>query len=170
MQPLSLQIPPFGANDCILYHENKIEKVNATNWDPNSYKLILFYNNNNDEIFNQNLNSFYFWTNEFNKLNTNFIIASTETIGNITPLFENTKTTVLSSYILPLRLNLIDSGITKNANVIITPEGNVIVQEVFNNINRNIPELHRIVYSLINNDVFSESWSNPMVDYSDKEI
>jgi hypothetical protein len=65
---------------------------------------------------------------------------------------------------------LIDSGITKNANVIITPEGNVIVQEVFNNINRNIPELHRIVYSLINNDVFSESWSNPMVDYSDKEI
>jgi len=161
VQPGALQVPPYGANDSILLKNGKIEKVNANNWDVNRHKVILFYSSIGDDIFINDKLTFDFWLDEFNKLDTDLIISSTETIGNISDIFENMKIPVLSTYILPLRLNLIVNGKTKNANIVITNNGEVIIQEAFDGIKRNISELHRIIYSYSNDDGLSISWKDP---------
>jgi hypothetical protein len=163
IQPNALQIPPFSANDSMIIIDGNTSRLNNDNWDLDRHKIILFYADFNNEIFQSDMDTFSFWNDEFMKQETDLFISSTEPIGNIVNAMDGINCRALSSYILPLRLNLIVDGKTKNCTIIITNNGEVITIESPENVARNISDIHRIIYSYNNNEKYSESWKDPVM-------
>jgi len=113
------------------------------------------------------------WVDEFDKLDVDVFGATADPIHAVKDWFEseetlkNPKYKVLSSYILPDRLNIMNNGRSKRASVFITREGDVVVQEHFMKVGRNIKELHRMMHGYTTDSYCAESWEDPSNGFLD---
>lgn len=162
-----MEAPPFGATDINLYDNGDIRKLQATDWNSDRHKLLLFIPEIGTPVCNTEFEALNDWITEFDKLNCDVFGASTDPIHFIKdtvenePLLQSTNFRILSTYRLPLRLGIMNNGKTKRASVFITSDGDVVVQEHFMKVGRSIEELHRTMYAYTSGSYCAEGWQSP---------
>lgn len=163
----ALQNPPYGAKDIMVYQSGEVKKLSADDWDQKTHKLILFFPETNTPVCETELGALQKWIPEFEKINCEVIAATADPIHLVKDWFENDDSLrgstyrVISSFILPSRLNLMHNGRAKRASVFITADADVVVQEHFMKVGRSLAELHRTMWAYTQDTYCGEGWQDP---------
>ena len=167
IQPNALDTPPFGSNDIMVYTSGQVRRFNASDWSGDRHKLILFFPETFTPVCQTEMGNLNDLIAEFDKLGCDVFGATTDPIGAVQEWYEtedalkDPQYKVLSTYILPTRLNIINNGRAKRASVFITKEGDVVVQEHFMKVGRSLKELHRTMYAYTQDSYCAEGWEDP---------
>ena len=107
------------------------------------------------------------WIDSFREQNVEVFAATADPINAVQDWYEsegqlkNPKYKVISSYILPTRLKIMNNGKAKRASVFITKDRDVIVCEHFLKVGRSLAELHRQTYAYNQDSYCGEGWTSP---------
>jgi alkyl hydroperoxide reductase subunit AhpC len=164
-----LENPPFGATDLQVYDASTGEARRFENedWPEDKHKLVLFFPATFTPVCETEMGNLNDWVEEFEKLGVVVYGATSDPVHAVKDWYENeealqgSKYKVLSTYILPLRLNLLSEGRAKRASVFITKDGEVITQEHFMKVGRSLKELHRTFYGYVQDSYCAEGWEDP---------
>lgn len=169
IEPKSLDIPPFGANDISVYDSSngEVRKFNESDFNLDRHRLFLFFPETFTPVCKTEMGNLNDWIDEFDKLGVDVFAATTDPAHAIKNWYEeeetlkNSKYKVLSTYILPARLGITNGGKAKRASVFMTAQGDVVIQEHFMKVGRSIKELHRMMYGYIQDSYCAEGWEDP---------
>lgn len=167
IQPDALDTPPFRAADIMVLDNGTTRKFSATDWSPERNKLILFFPETFTPVCQTEMGALNDWVEEFDKLNCDVFGATADPIHAVKDWYEteealkDPKYKVLSTYILPTRLNILNNGKAKRASVFITVDGDMVIQEHFMKVGRSIKELHRMMYAYTQDSYCAEGWEDP---------
>lgn len=173
IEPSANDHPPLGASDIMIYDSERKEtrKFTHVDWPDNYHKLILFFPETNTPACMSEMGALDEWIPEFDKLMVKVYAATTDPIHAIKDWYENDETLskskhqVLSSYLLPARLRILNGGRSKRASVFITKENDLVIQEHFLKVGRSLSELHRMYYAYTTDSYCAEGWTNPQDGY-----
>lgn len=160
-------IYPFSSNDITVVVDNSIRKFEANDWSNDNHKLLIFIPQAFTPVCQTELGAMNDWYDEFAKLGCELIAVCTDPAGMLLDwqraelALNNPKYKTFSSYLLPNRLGLLDTGRSKRASVFITKDGEVVKQEHFNKVGRSFAELHRMLYGYTTDSYCSEGWISP---------
>lgn len=163
----SLLFPPYNSTDIFVYENNESRKMDSSDWSSNRHKLLLFYPESFTPVCSSEMGAVKNWVEKFNELDCDIYSISADPIEKIKDWYEseeslkNPNYKVLSSYLLPVRLGLMNDNRVKRASVLITKEGDMIIQEHFLKVGRSLSELHRTMYAYTTGSYCAESWSDP---------
>lgn len=175
-----LDSPPFASDDLMVYEPQtkKVRKFDESDWPRDRHKLLLFFPETFTPVCQTEMGNLNDWVKEFDKLDCDVFGITSDPIHAVKDWYETeedlkgSKYTVLSSYILPLRLGILNEGKVKRASVFITREGDTIIQEHFLKVGRSIKELHRQLYGYVQDSYCAEGWEDPsdgFLTYDGKE-
>lgn len=168
-EPKSLDSPPFGATDTMVYEpwSTKVRRFTVEDFDTDRHKLFLFFPETFTPVCQTEMGNLNKWVQEFDKLGVDVFGATTDPIHAVKDWFEteeslqNSKFKVLSTYILASRLNVTNGGKAKRSSVFMMSDGDVVVQEHFMKVGRSIAELHRMAYGYVQGSYCAEGWTSP---------
>lgn len=169
IEPKSLDLPPFGATDIMVYDPQTKETRRWVEADfpSNRHKLLLFFPETFTPVCETEMGNLNDWIEKFDELGVDVYAATTDPIAAVKDWYENeealadSKYKILSTYILPTRLGITYGSRAKRASVIFTAEGDVVVQEHFMKVGRSIKELHRMMYGYTQDSYCAEGWEDP---------
>lgn len=167
IQPDALDTPPFRATDIMVLENSDIRKFNSDDWSPDRHKLLLFFPETFTPVCETEMGALNDWVEEFDKLDVDVFGATADPIHAVKDWYEteeslkNPKYKVLSTYILPTRLNILNNGKVKRSSVFITKEKDLVIQEHFMKVGRSIKELHRMMYAYTTDSYCAEGWEDP---------
>lgn len=169
IEPKSLDIPPFSANDIQVYDpiNNSTRRFQSEDFNPNRHKLFLFFPETFTPVCQTEMGNLNDWVDEFDKLGVDVFGATTDPIHAVKDWYEQeeslkgSKYKVISSYILATRLGITNGGRAKRASVFMTVQGDVVIQEHFLKVGRSIKELHRMMYGYTQDSYCAEGWEDP---------
>lgn len=165
--PEMMDQPPMGATDIMVLDNGNVRKINSKDWPEDRHKLILFFPETFTPVCTTEMGAINDWIEKFNELGVDVYGATADPIHAVKDWYEeeealaNPKYKVLSSYILPTRLNIMNNGRAKRASVFVTTEGEVVVQEHFMKVGRSLKELHRTFYGYTTDSYCAEGWEDP---------
>lgn len=163
----STSFPPYNSSDIFVYEDGNTRQMNSSDWPSNRHKLLLFYPESFTPVCTSEMGAINKWVEKFNELDCDIYSVSADPIEKIKDWYEseeslkNPNYKVLSSYLLPVRLGLINDNKVKRASVIITKDGDMIVQEHFFSVGRSISELHRTLFAYNTGSFCGEGWKSP---------
>lgn len=169
IQLRALETPPFGANDMQLYDaaSGEVHRFGAADWAADRHKLLLFFPAVYTPVCQSEMGALNDWLPEFEALGCDVFAATADPIHAVKDWYENepaladSKYRVISSYMLPSRLNVTDLGKAKRASVFMMANGDVVVQEHFLKVGRSLKELHRMLYAYTQDSYCAEGWEDP---------
>ena len=167
IQPESLQFYPFNSNDIQVYDGQDVRRLTKDDWAEDRHKLILFIPEANTPVCESELGNLNQWVDEFKKLDCDIFAASTDPIHALKDWIDNEemlkdpKYKVISTYLLPTRLNIMNNGRAMRASVLITKDSDVVVQQHFMKVGRSLKELHRMLYAYTTGSYCAEGWESP---------
>lgn len=167
IEPKALDAPPMGATDIMTLESSTVRRFSAVDWSNDRHKLILFFPETFTPVCQTEMGNLNDWVEEFDKLDCDVFGATADPIHAVKDWFEqedvlrNPKYKVLSTYILPTRLGIMNNGKTKRASVFITKDGDVVIQEHFMKVGRSLKELHRMMYAYTQDSYCAEGWEDP---------
>lgn len=165
--PEAMDQPPMGANDVMVLDKGEVRKLNSNDWPEDRHKLILFFPETFTPVCQTELGALNNWVQAFNELGVDVYGATADPIHAVKDWYDeeealaNPQYKVLSSYILPTRLSIMNNGRVKRASVFITKDDEVIIQEHFMKVGRSIAELHRTFYAFTTDSYCGENWRDP---------
>jgi len=163
----AMSFPPYNSTDILVYDQGNIRDFNSSDWSSDRHKLLLFYPETNTPVCASEMGAVNSWIDSFNELGCDVYSVTADPIELVKQWYEtneslmNPKYKALSSYVLPSRLGIMNNNRAKRASVIITKDGDVIVQEHFLKVGRSIAELHRTLYAYTTDSYCGEGWQNP---------
>lgn len=177
----ALETPPYGAADMMVYNpqERSTRRFAPSDWQEERHKLILFFPETFTPVCQSEMGNLNDWVEEFDKLGCDIFAATSDPIHAVKDWYESEESLadsnyrVISSYILPQRLNLIDGGKAKRASVFMMKTGDVVIQEHFLKVGRSLKELHRMLYAYTQDSYCGEGWTDPssgFLDADDSEV
>lgn len=177
IEPKALDVPPYGASDMWIYDASSSEtrRFNPDDWSSDRHKLLLFFPETFTPVCQSEMGNLNDWIDEFDKLGVDVFAATTDPIHAVKDWYEQeeqlqgSKYKVITTYILASRLGILNGGRAKRASVFITKEGDVVVQEHFLKVGRNLKELHRMMYGYIQDSYCAEGWEDPSDGFLTKE-
>lgn len=140
---------PFNANDIQMVDNGETRRFTPDDWNPERHKLILFIPDITTPICATEFAELSKWVSDFNEIGCDVFGASTDPIGLIKDTVDNENLLqaenfkMLSTYLLPSRLKIMNGGKAKRASVFVTHDNEVVVQEHFMTVGRSIQELYR---------------------------
>lgn len=169
IQPKSLDVPPFGANDIQVFEPqtNVVRRFSPEDFDNGRHKLFLFFPETFTPVCKTEMGNLNDWIAEFDKLGVDVFGATTDPIHAVKDWYNEEETLkdsnykVISSYILATRLGIVNGGRAKRASVFMTADGDVVIQEHFLKVGRSIKELHRMMYGYVQDSYCAEGWEDP---------
>lgn len=167
IQPKALESPPYGANDMMVYQAGTTRRLTASDWNSDRHKLLLFIPQTNTPVCGSELGALQKWLPAFSDLDCDVYGVTTDPPHLVKDWFDNepqlqgSDYPVISSYILPSRLDLLHGGRAKRASVFITKEGDVVKMEHFLKVGRSLSELHRTLYAYTTGSYCGEGWKSP---------
>ncbi len=175
IHPKALDTPPYGATDVMVYDpiSQSTSRLQPTDWRDDRHNLILFFPETFTPVGESEMGNLNDWVVEFDKLGCDVYAATTDPIHAVKDWYQSedglkgSTYPVLSSYILPQRIGIINSGRAKRASVFITTTGDVVVQEHFLKVGRNLKELHRTMYAYTQDSYCGEGWEDPSDGFLD---
>lgn len=165
--PEAMDFTPLGANDIMVYDSGSVRKLSKNDWSEDRHKLLLFFPETFTPVCGTEMGALNNWIEEFNKLGVDVFGATADPIHAVKDWYEteeqlaNPNYKVISSYIFPTRLNIMNNGRAKRASVFITKNGDVVVQEHFLKVGRSLKELHRMMYAYTTDSYCAEGWEDP---------
>lgn len=159
--------PPFAASDIMVYDQGEVRKFVSNDWNKDRHKLILFFPETYTPVCETELGALNDWLEPFDKLGVDVFAATTDPIHSVKDWFESdellqsAKFKVLSSYLLPARLGILNSGRAKRASVFVGTDGDTIIQEHFLKVGRSLKELHRTFFAFTTDSYCGEGWTDP---------
>lgn len=165
--PEAMDHPPLGAADVMVYSGGEVQKLSKEDWNEDRHKLILFFPETFTPVCTTEMGAINDWVQAFDELGVDVFGATADPIHAVKDWYEseellaNPNYKVLSSYILPTRLNIMNNGRVKRASVFITKTGDVIVQEHFLKVGRSLKELHRTMFAYTTDSYCGEGWEDP---------
>ncbi len=167
IEPNALDSPPFKATDIYVYESSEVRRFSSSDWDNDRHKLVLFFPEVFTPVCESEMGVLNDWIEKFSEQNVDVFAATTDPIHAVKEWYEteeslkNPKYRVLSSYLLPARLRVLNGGRAKRASVFITKDGDVVVQEHFLKVGRSLKELHRMIYGYNTDSYCAEGWEDP---------
>lgn len=166
-EPSAMEFQPMGAADVMVYDNSDVRKLKAEDWPEDRHKLLLFFPETFTPVCQTEMGALNDWVKEFDKLGVDVFGATADPIHAVKDWYEQEEVLkdpqykVLSSYILPTRLNIMNNGKVKRASVFITKDGDVLVQEHFLKVGRSLKELHRMMFAYTTDSYCAEGWEDP---------
>ena len=159
----------FNATDIRVYNPNtsEITKFSSEDWNNDRHKLILFFPKTFTPVCETEMGAVNQWLPYFEELNCDVYGATADPAHLVKEWFEgddllkDAKFKVLSSYLMPARLGLMDNGVVKRSSVFIMQDGEIVKQEHFNKVGRSLAELHRMLYGYSTDSYCAEGWQSP---------
>lgn len=167
IEPKAMEIPPMGAGDIQVLDNGNIRKFNKEDWPEDRHKLILFFPETFTPVCKTEMGAINKWVEAFNDLGCDIYGATSDPIHAVDEwykeeeILKNPQYKVLSTYILPTRLGVMNNGRVKRASVFITKDNDVVVQEHFLKVGRSLKELHRMLYAYNQDSYCAEGWEDP---------
>lgn len=167
IQPDALASPPFGAADMMVLDQGEVRRFKMEDWPSYRHKLLLFFPETFTPVCGTEMGNLNDWVEEFDKLDCDVFGVTADPIHAVKDWYDqeemlkDPKYKVISSYMLPTRLNIINNGRTKRASVFITKEGDLVVQEHFMKVGRSLKELHRMMFAYTTDSYCGEGWEDP---------
>lgn len=171
--PKALDSPPMGATDIQVYENNSIRKFNSEDWINDRHKLIIFFPEIFTPVCQSELGALPKWIKSFDEQNTDVFACSTDPIMGLQDWYEtedalsDVNYRVLSSYILPTRLGVMNNGRAKRASIFISKDGDVVIQEYPLKVGRSLSEIHRMIFAYNTDSFCGENWSDPSEGFLD---
>lgn len=171
-EPKAFSSPPMGATDIQVY-DGSVRRFEDSDWNNDRHKLILFFPEIFTPVCYTEMGALKGWIDKFDKLNVDVFTATTDHISGVQDWYESEELLkdpnyrVLSSYILPTRLGIMDSGRAKRASVFITNQDDVIIQEHFKLVGRSLAELYRTYYAYTTGSFCAEGWQSELDGFLD---
>lgn len=157
----------MSATDIMVYENKNVRKFNPEDWNNGKHKLILFFPEIFTPVCSTEMGALPKWVEAFNEQNTEVFGATTDPIHGVKDWYESEEALsdvnykVLSSYILPTRLGIMNHGRVKRASVFISNNGDVVTQEYPMKVGRSIQELHRMIFAYNTDSFCAENWQDP---------
>lgn len=157
----------FGAGDISVLQEGNRHRFTAADWPADKHKLIIFVPEAFTPVCETELGALNAWYDAFQKLDCELYAASTDPIVRMEdwigtePLLSNPKYRILSSYLLPMQLGLLEDGRAKRSSVFVTRDGEVVKMEHFDKVGRSMAELHRMLHGYTTDSYCAEGWTSP---------
>lgn len=169
IEPKSLDVPPFGANDIMFYNpeDGSTRRYKPQDFEEEKHRLYLFFPETFTPVCETEMGNLNDWVEEFAKLGVEVYGATSDPIHAVKDWYETEETLkgskykVISSYMLPVRLGITNGGRAKRASVFMTKEGDVVIQEHFLKVGRSLKELHRMMYGYVQDSYCAEGWQDP---------
>lgn len=164
---LSLNSPPYNADDIFVLENGETREFNAGDWTTSTHKLLLFFPSTYTPVCGSEMGALNDWIDSFKEQNTEVIPVCVDPINIVRdwyseePILANPKYKVFSSYLLTTRLGLLEQGRSKRASVFISKSGEVVTQEYPFKVGRSISELHRMIFAYNTDSYCSEGWTDP---------
>lgn len=164
---------PFMANDLQVVDHNEVRDFTAADWPSDRHKLIVFFPQTFTPVCNTELGALNRWVDNFAALDCALIAACTDPAPAIKDWYEqerqlrNLVCLTFSSYLLPVRLGLVDGGRAKRSSVFVMADGQVVKQEHFAKVGRSFAELHRMLYGYTTDSYCAEGWQSPSDGFLD---
>lgn len=168
--PGLLESPPFGAVDIRIYDatDDMVRSLDPVmDWRKDRDKLLLFFPETFTPVCGSEMGALNDWVDEFAKLGMDVYGATTDPVEAVKDWYNGEEALrrsaykVISSYILPTRLGVVNLNRAKRASVFIMRSGEVVVQEHFANVGRSLAELHRQAYAYSQDSYCGEGWKDP---------
>lgn len=157
----------LNVNDILVVDHNEVRQVDAADWPAGKHKLIIFFPETFTPVCQSELGAINKWVDEFAKLNCVLVAACTDQAEAIKdwyeqePLLSDLNCLTFSSYLLPARLSLVESGRAKRSSVFVMADGTIVRQEHFHKVGRSFAELHRMLYGYTTDSYCAEGWQSP---------
>jgi mycoredoxin-dependent peroxiredoxin len=157
----------LGANDIQIIENGQVRTLAAEDWPPDMHKLLIFIPEAFTPVCQSELGAMNDWYERFHELGCVLIAACVDSAArlldwfNTEPLLADPTYKTLSTYQLPLSLNILENGRSKRATVFIPKNGEIVKQEYPLNVGRSFAELHRMVYAYTQDDYCGEGWQSP---------
>lgn len=165
--PELIDYPPMGANDVMVLDAGNVRKLSQIDWSLDRHKLLLFFPETFTPVCQTEMGALNKWIEAFNELGVDVFGATSEPIHAVSDWYDTEEDLkdpnykVISSYILPTRLGIMNNGRCKRASVFITKESDFIIHEHFMKVGRSLDELHRTFYAYTTNSYCGEGWASP---------
>lgn len=175
MQQAAIDWPPFNTVDLKVYDQGEVRNLSREEWDNDRHKLLLFFPETFTPVCTTEMGNLNDWIPEFDKLGVDVFAATTDPIHAVKDWYENEeaiknpKYKVLSTYIMPARIGIMNGGRSKRASVFISKDGDMIIQEHFLKVGRNLKELHRTFYGYTTDSYCAEGWEDPSDGFLTKD-
>lgn len=157
----------FNATDIKVYDQGRTGKFSADDWNNERHKLILFFPKTFTPVCKTEMGAINNWLPAFDELNCDVYGATADSIHLVQEWYEgddllkDAKYKVLSSYLMPSKLGLVDNGIVKRSSVFVMADGEIVKQEHFEKVGRSLAELHRMLYGYSTGSYCAEGWKDP---------
>jgi alkyl hydroperoxide reductase subunit AhpC len=157
---------PMHANDLQVVEHNKIRPFNVDDWPADKHKLLVFYPQTFTPVCRTELGAINQWVKPFAALDCMLIAACTDQASAIADwyrheaLLHDLDCLTFSSYLLPVRLGLVDGNRAKRSSVFVMADGEIIKQEHFARVGRSFAELHRMLYGYTTGSYCAEGWQS----------
>jgi alkyl hydroperoxide reductase subunit AhpC len=138
-----------------------------------SHIVIVFIPEAYTPVCESELGAMNDWYDAFQKLGCELIAACVDSPTrlidwfNTEPLLANRRYKTLSTYQLPLMLNILENGRSKRASVFIAKDGEIVKQEYPLRVGRSFEELHRMIYAYTTDSYCAEGWRSPADGFLD---
>lgn len=167
IEPKALNAPPMGATDIMVLDSGEVRRFRELDWSDNRHKLLLFFPETFTPVCQTEMGNLNDWVRAFDELGCDVFGATADPIHAVKDWYDEEEALkdpgykVLSTYILPTRIGIMNNGKSKRASVFITREGDVVIQEHFMKVGRSLQELHRMMYAYTQDSYCAENWQNP---------
>lgn len=165
--PEDPELPLFKVSDVVVVDNLSIRHNQESDWSPDKHKLLLFYPETFTPVCASELGALNQWLPAFYELNCTVIAVCSDPAEAIADWYRHDEQLLtlqcltFSSYLLPARLGLVQSGRAKRASVFIMQDGTVLKQEHFHKVGRSLAELHRMLYGYTTDSYCAEGWQSP---------
>jgi alkyl hydroperoxide reductase subunit AhpC len=156
----------FGAGDVIVLQGGQRHKLTAEDWPNDKHKLIVFIPEAFTPVCATELGALNGWYDVFQELGCELMAACVDSPDRLQawldeePQLADARYKMLSSYLLPLQLGVLDNGRAKRASVFVMKDGQVVKQEHFDKVGRSLAELHRMLYGYSTDSYCAEGWTS----------
>lgn len=157
----------LNATDMRVYFDNEVHNFTADDWDNEKHKLLLFFPETNTPVCATEMGALSKWLDKFSELNCDVYGATADPAHLVQSwyqsddLLKDANYKVISSYLLPTRLGVMENGRAKRSSVFIMNNGEIVKQEHFHKVGRSLAELHRMLYGYTTDSYCAEGWQDP---------
>ena len=172
--PQAGSFPPLQSNDIYVLDNGETRLFNQGDWPSEMHKLILFFPEVNTPVCSTEMGVLHEWVPKFRELGVEVYAATTDNIGAVKEWYESNDELssynykVMSTFLLPSRLKILNNGRAKRASVFITRENDLIIQEHFLKVGRSIEELYRTYHAYTTGSYCAEGWKSELDGFLDK--